>query len=131
VTYAQIRPLNVQGPFPLDSFGIFYPYLPDLAIAQVIFLAGLGAAALGALGLPAAAGGRWLRRAAAIVTAAGLAAAGTGVALAGTARLEADGMVIPALHDAAGDRATAYTPVCSHTAVQVFLQPAYARAWFR
>jgi hypothetical protein len=125
VTYAQVWPLNVQGPFPLDSFGIFYPYLPDLAIAQVMFLAGLGAAALGGLGLPAAAGGRWLRRAAAIVTAAGLAAAGTGVALASTARLEAHGMVIPALHDAASDRATAYTPVCSHTAVPVCLQPAY------
>jgi hypothetical protein len=125
VTYAQIWPLNVQGPFPLDSYGIFYPYVPDLAIAQVMFLAGLGAAALGGLGLPAAAGGRWLRRAAAVVTAAGLAAAGTGVALAGTARLEAHGMVIPALHDAASDRPTPYTPVCSHGAVPVCLQPAY------
>jgi hypothetical protein len=125
VTYAQVWPLNVQGPFPLDSYGIFYPYLPDLAIAQVMFLAGLGAVALGALGLPAVAGGRWLRRAAAVVTAAGLAAAGTGVTLAGTARLEAHGMVIPALHDAASDRATAYSPVCSHTAVPVCLQPAY------
>jgi hypothetical protein len=125
VRYAQIWPLSVQGPFPLDSVGIFYPYVPDLAIAQVMFLAGLGAAALGALGLPAAAGGRWLRRAAAIVTAAGLVAAGSGVALAGTARLEAHGMVIPALHDAASDRPTAYTPVCSHTAVPVCLQPAY------
>jgi len=125
VSYAQIWPLNVQGPFPLDSYGIFYPYVSDLAIAQVMFLAGLGAAALGGLGLPAAAGGRWLRRAAAVVTAAGLAAAGTGVALAGTARLEAHGMVIPALHDAASDRPTPYTPVCSHTAVPVCLQPAY------
>jgi hypothetical protein len=125
VTYAQIWPLNVQGPFPLDACGIFYPYVSDLAIAQLMFLAGLGAAALGALGLPAAAGGRWLRRAAAVVTAAGLVAAGTGVALAGTARLEAHGMVIPALHDAASDQATAYTPVCSHAVVPVCLQPAY------
>jgi hypothetical protein len=125
VSYAQIWPLNVQGPFPLDSYGIFYSYVPDLAIAQVLFLAGLGAAALGGLGLPATAGGRWLRRATAIVTAAGLAAAGTGVALASTARLEAHGMVIPALHDAASDRPTPYTPVCSQTAVPVCLQPAY------
>jgi len=125
VRYAQIWPLNVQGPFPLDSYGIFYPYVPDLAIAQAVFLAGLSAAALGTLGLPAAAGGRWLRRAAAVVTAAGLAAAGTGVALAGTARLEAHGMVIPALHDAASDRAIAYTPVCSHAAVPVCVHPAY------
>jgi hypothetical protein len=122
--YAQIWPLNVQGPFPSDSYGIFYPYLPDLAIAQVMFLAGLAAAALGALGLSGPAGGRWLRAAAAAVTVAGLAAA-TGVGLAGTARLEADGMVIPALHDAASDRPTPYTPVCSGGAVPICLQPAY------
>jgi hypothetical protein len=123
--YAQIWPLNVQGPFPSDSYGIFYPYLPDLAIAQVVFLAGLAAAVLGALGLRAEAGGRWLRGAAAAVTVAGLAAAGTGTALAGTARVEAHGMVIPALHDAASDRPTPYAPVCSHGAVPVCLQPAY------
>jgi hypothetical protein len=123
--YAQIWPLNVQGPFPSDSYGIFYPYLPDLAIAQVLFLAGLAAAALGALGLPAAAGGRWLRGAAAAVTVAGLAAAGTAVGLAGTARLEPHGMVIPALHDAASDRPVPYTPVCAGSAVPICLQPAY------
>ena len=125
VTYAQIWPLNVQGAFPGDAYGIFYPYFPDLPIAQLMFLAGLAAAALGGLGLPAAAGGRWLRGAAAAVTAAGLAAAVTGVVLAGTARLEEHGIVIPALHDAASDRPTPYTPVCSHTAIPICLQPAY------
>jgi hypothetical protein len=125
VTYAQIWPLNVQGAFPSDSYGIFYPYFPDLPITQLMFLAGLAAAALGGLGLPTAAGGRWLRRAAAAVTAAGLAAAGTGVVLAGTARLEAHGIVVPALHDAASDRPTPYTPVCGHTAIPICLQPAY------
>jgi hypothetical protein len=124
-TYAQVWPLNVQGPFPSDSYGIFYPYLPDLAIAQVLFLAGLAGAALGALGLQAGAGGRWLRGAAAAVTVAGLAAAGIATGLAGTARLEANGMVIPALHDAASDRPTPYTPVCSRGAVPICLQPAY------
>jgi len=123
--YGQIWPLNVQGPFPPDSYGIFYPYLPDLAIAQLMFLAGLAAAALGALGLPAAAGGRWLRGAAAAVTVAGLAAAGTATGLAGTARVEAHGMVIPALHDAASDRPARYTPVCRPGTVPVCLQPAY------
>ena len=123
--YAQIWPLNVQGPFPSDSYGIFYPYLPDLAIAQVIFLAGLAAVALGALGLRARAGGRWLRGAAAAVTAAGLVAAGTGTALAGTARLTPHGMVIRALHDAASDRPVPYTPVCSRGGIPVCLQPAY------
>ena len=125
VRYAQIWPLSVQGPFPRNSYGIFYPYLPDLAIAQVMFLAGLAAAALGAIGLPAAAGGRWLRGAAAVVTVAGLAAAGTAVALAGTARVTAHGIVIPALHDAASDRPVPYTPVCRRTAIPVCLQPAY------
>lgn len=125
VTYAQIWPLNVQGAFPPDSYGIFYPYLPDLAIAQLMFLAGLALAALGALGLPAAAGGRWLRGAATAVTAVSLAAAGTAVGLAGTARLEAHGIVIPALHDAASDRLVPYVPVCGHSVVPVCLQPAY------
>ena len=59
------------------------------------------------------------------MTAAGLAAAGTGVVLAGTARLEEHGIVIPALHDAASNRPTPYTPVCSHTAIPICLQPAY------
>ena len=30
----------------------FYPFLPDLSIAQVMFLAGLAVALLGALALP-------------------------------------------------------------------------------
>jgi hypothetical protein len=124
-TYAQIWPLNVQGALPPDSFGVFYPYLPDLAIIQVLFLAGLAVAALGALGLPAAAGGRWLRGAAVALIAAGLLAAGTGVGLAGTARLEAHGIVIPALHDVASDKPVPYTPVCSHGAIPVCLHPTY------
>jgi hypothetical protein len=105
--------------------GIFYPYLPDLAIAQLIFLAGLTAAALGALGLTAASGGPSLRRTAAAVIAAGLLAAGTGAGLVGTARIEVNGVVIPALHDAASDRPVPYTPVCSHSAVPICVHPAY------
>lgn len=121
--YAQILPVNtdILGP----DTGAFYPYQPDVSIAQVMFLAGLAAAALGALGLPAGSGGRWLRRASAAVTAAGLLAAGTGVGLAGTARLEAHGWVIPALHDAASNQPVPYTPVCGHAAVPVCLHPAF------
>jgi hypothetical protein len=124
-TYAQIWPLNVQGALPPDSYGIFYHYLPDLAIAQLMFLGGLAVAALAALGLPAGAGGRWLRGAAATIAAAGLAATGTAVGLAGTARLEAHGIVIPALHDAGSDRPVPYTPVCSLGPVPVCMHPAY------
>ena len=53
--------------------------------------------------------------------------AGTAVALAGIGGLDAHGMIaIPALHDAASDRPLRYTPVCSHTAIPVCLNPAYA-----
>jgi hypothetical protein len=128
-SYWQISPV-VSGPWDAGSdpgVATFYPYLPDLPIAQVMFLAGLTVAVLGALALPGGRGGTWLRRPAAAITAAGLLAAGTAVALAGTGRLDAHGMiVIPALHDAASDRPVSYTPVCSHTRVPVCLNPAYA-----
>jgi len=124
----QISPL-VAGPWQIgadEGVATFYHYLPDLPIAQIMFLAGLTAALLGVLGLPAAAGGRWLRRSAAAVTAAGLLTCGTAVALAGTGRLDAHGMIaIPGLHSAAGDRPVGYAPVCGHTAIPVCLHPAY------
>jgi hypothetical protein len=126
--WAQILPTNSNGNFQLDS-GVLYPYLPDLPIARIMFFAGLTVAVVGLLGLPARVGGPWLRRSAAVVAVAGLAAAGTAVGLAGTARLSAHGMVIPALHDAASDRPIPYTPVCDHAAgVPVCLNPAY-RKW--
>jgi hypothetical protein len=72
-------------------------------------------------------GSRAVRAAAAGVTAAGLAAAVTAVLLAGTATMDAHGMIrIPALHDAANDQPVRFTPVCSHTAIPVCLNPAYA-----
>jgi hypothetical protein len=125
--WALILPTNSNSNYEPAS-GIFYPYLPDLPIARVMFLAGIAVAAVGLLGLPAWAGGPWLRRAAAAVTMAGVAAAGTAVGLAGTARLGPSGMVIPALHDAANDRLIPYTPVCGHAAgTPVCLNPAYRR----
>jgi hypothetical protein len=91
-----------------------------------MFMVGLAAAVLGVLGLPAGAGGRWLRGSAAAVTAVGLLAAGTAAALAGTGRLDAHGMIaIPALHDAANDFPIRYMPVCGHSAIPVCLNPAY------
>lgn len=125
----QISPL-VAGPWQLGpdaGVATFYPYLPDLPIAQVLFLAGLTAAPLGCLGLSAGSGGSWLRRSAAIITVAGLLTSGTAVALAGTGRLDTHGMIaIPTLHDAASDRPIQYTPVCSQTTIPVCLHPAYA-----
>jgi hypothetical protein len=128
-SYWQISPL-VTGPWdtgPDAGVGTFYPYLPDLPIAQVMFLAGLTLAVLGALVLPKGSGGRSLRAAAAAVTAASLLAAGTAAGLAGTGKLDDHGMIaIPALHDGADDRPIHFTPVCSHTAIPVCLNPAYA-----
>ena len=129
--WALILPTNSNGNFDgnagTDS-GIFYPWLPDLPIARIMFLAGIAVAALGLTGLPARAGGQWLRRAAAVLTLAGVASAGTAVGLASTARLSAHGMVIPALHDAANDAPITYTPACGRAAgVPVCLNPAYRR----
>jgi hypothetical protein len=124
-SYWQVSPLTA-GAFDVGAapgVASFYPYLPDLSIAQVMFTAGLTVAVLGALGIPVARM-RWL---AAVITAAGLAAAGTAVALAGTGRLDPHGMiVISALHDAASDQPVRYTPACSSTPIPVCVHPAYA-----
>jgi hypothetical protein len=66
-----------------------------------------------------------VRRAAAVAALAGVAAAGTAVGLADTARLGPHGLVIPALHDAANDRPIAYVPVCAGSGFQVCLNPDY------
>ena len=125
----QISPI-VTGPWDASQnagAGTFYPYLPDLSIAQIMFLAGLTIAALAALALRGGSGGRWLRAAAAFVIAAGMAADVTAVALAGTGTLDPHGMItIPALHDAANDRPAHFSAVCSRTPIPVCLNPAYA-----
>ena len=124
-SYWQISPLTA-GAFDIGAapgVASFYPYLPDLSIAQVMFTVGLTVAILGGLGIPVARM-RWL---AALITAAGLAAAGTAVALAGTGRLDPHGMiVIPALHDSASDQPLRYTSACSRTPIPVCVNPAYA-----
>jgi hypothetical protein len=128
-SYWQITPI-VAGAWdfgPGAGVATFYPYVPDLSIAQVMFLTALTMAVLGGLVLATGSGGRWPRWPAAVVTTAGLIAAGTAVVLAGTGKLDANGMIaIPALHDAANDRPLRYTPVCSHTEIPVCLHPAYA-----
>jgi hypothetical protein len=124
-SYWQVSPLTT-GAFDIGAapgVASFYPYLPDLSIAQVMFTAGLTVAILGGLGIPVARM-RWL---AVVITVAGLAAAGTAVALAGTGRLDPHGMIaIPALHDAASDQPLRYTPACSRTPIPVCVNPAYA-----
>jgi hypothetical protein len=124
----QVSPL-IAGPWELGAnpgIATFHRYLPDLPIVQLMFLAGLTAALLGVLGLPADSGGRWLRRCAAVLTTAGLLAVITATVLAGTGRLDHHGMIaIPALHNPADDRPVGYTPVCSDTPIPLCLHPAY------
>jgi hypothetical protein len=120
--YALISP---QGRAPDVAVGVFSPYLPDLFIAQVMFLGGIALAALGALGLRRASGGPWLRAVAAAVVIAGLAATGTALGLAGTARYEPQGVVIPALHDAGSDRSIPFTAVSSGGGIPILLHPAF------
>jgi hypothetical protein len=125
-----ILPTNSNGSFNgnFQDSGIYYRWLPDLPIARIIFLAGIAIAALGLTGLSSRAGGRWLRRTAAVVTLAGVASAAIAVGLATTARVSSHGVVIPALHDAANDAPIAYTSVCGRAAgVQVCVDPAYRR----
>ena len=121
-TFALLSPMNSA---PHGDVGVFFHYFPDLYIVQIMFFAGIAVAALGGLGLATASGSRTVWRAAAVVTAIGLAAAATGVGLAGTARVEANGVVIPAVHDAASDRPIAYTPVCQQGAIPICVHPAF------
>ena len=128
-SYWQVSPI-VTGPWdlgPQADVATFYPFLPDLSIAQVMLLAGITVALLGVLALPAGSGGQTARAVAAGLTGAGVLAAGTAAGLAGTGTLDAHGMInIPALHDAASDQPLQFTPVCSDTAIPVCLNPAYA-----
>jgi hypothetical protein len=129
-SYWQVSPI-VTGPWDMSTdpgVATFYPYLPDLSIAQIMFLAGLTLAIIaGVLGLPAAAGGRRLRVVSAIAAVVGVATAGTAVVLTGSGSLGPHGMIaIPALHDAADDRPLHFSPVCSRTVIPVCLNPAYS-----
>jgi hypothetical protein len=129
--WALILPTNSHGSFEGSAqadAGIFYPWLPDLPIARIMFLAGIAVAALGLIGVPARAGGPWLRRAAAVLTLAGVALTGTAVGLASTAQQSDHGVVISALHNGADDAPITYIPACGRAAgVSVCLNPAYRR----
>ena len=122
--YPLVIPTSHQ-PLPFDA-GVFFRFPPGLEILQAIVLAGLAITALGALGLPATAGGAWSRRAAVLLTLVGLVGVSTGVGLAGTARLTVHGVEIPALSSTADVRPIPYTPVCSHSAARsVCVHPAF------
>jgi len=136
-SYALLQP--DQGLPRFVETGVFYRVPPDVSIAQLMFMGGLLLVAGGLLGLAPAArvpgvrglslggGRRWLAVLAAAAVGCGVAASATAFSLAGTAKYsQATGWVIPALHDAASDRPVPYTPVCSGSAFDVCLHPAYA-----
>ncbi|HET7012491.1 MAG TPA: hypothetical protein VFI65_01180 [Streptosporangiaceae bacterium] len=125
----QVSPL-VSSPWdigPNAGIATFYPFLPDLAIAQLMFMTGLTLAILAALATAPGSGPSLRRAIAAGLAGAGLLIAGTAVTLTGTGRLGPAGLiVIPDLHDVALDRPLPFSPVCSHDAIPVCLNPAYA-----
>ena len=107
--WALILPTISNGNYEPDS-GIFYPYLPDLPIARMMFLAGIAVAALGLLG-PARPGRRRVAAAGGRSGHAGRGGGGRDRGRAGPDRPAGPhGMVIPALHDAANDRPIALHP---------------------
>jgi ABC-type transport system involved in multi-copper enzyme maturation permease subunit len=131
--------LSTATAVPLGDDGVFYNVAPDLAITQVMFMGGITVALLGLLtlapffrvayrGLLAGVSrtGRWLCVAGVALLAAGVTAAATAFALAGTAQLAVSGWAIPALHDAASDQPVPYTPDCAGTSFKVCVHPAFS-----
>ncbi len=144
-TYALLSPDT--APPQLDA-GVYYPVAPDVAIVQVMFMAGLAVALFGALGLAqgvrelrlgggsaalraaAARGDGWLVRAVAILLiAGGVALSAVAFSLAGTARPDAvaGGWQIPAVHSASTDQPVPYALDCSASGsgFQVCVHPAF------
>jgi hypothetical protein len=143
-TYALLSP---DAGVPQVDAGVSYPVAPDVAIVQVMFMAGLAVALFGVLGLAQglrelrlgggrvalravlAGGDGWLVRAVAfLLVVCGAAASAVGFSLAGTARPDAvsGGWQVPVLHSAASDQPVAFTPDCtSGSAFQVCVHPAF------
>jgi len=112
------------------ALGVFYRVAPDVSIAQVMVMGGVLLAAVGLLarwpspGMPVR---RRLTVTAAILVAAGVAAAAAAFSLTGTARnFFPAGWEIPAVHDAADNQPVPYTPDCAVGAFTVCIHPAFA-----
>jgi hypothetical protein len=124
-TFGRLSPLYPS--IGLES-SVFYAVRPDLTFVQVPCYLGMTVALAGLLTLRGQAGSRQVRRAGAALAAGGLVLITAAFALTSTSRHDHQGVIVPALHDAATDRAIPYTPVCTHSALPVCLHPAYAAA---
>jgi hypothetical protein len=119
--------LSPDNDVPQLDWGVFHPVPPDLSIVQTLFLGGLVVVLLGVLGVLGSVRGAQLRRSAVAVTAVGLAACVAGFALASGATRGGYGYEVPALHDAASDRAIPYTPVCTRgSVIPVCVHPVFS-----
>jgi hypothetical protein len=104
---------------------VFYAPQPDLSMLKIICYLGVLGVALGAGAWYFRANRPSLRRAGTALLAVGLAVTATAGVLDTTARIGSHGVIVPAFHDAAADRAVPYTPVCSRTPLPVCVHPAY------
>jgi hypothetical protein len=103
---------------------VYYATRPDLGLVQITCYLGVAVAALGLTGL-----GVGLRRRIAIgVTVLGVALTATAVGLTATSHRDAQGVVVPLLHNAASDRSVPYTPACGQGAPPMCVHPAYSAA---
>jgi len=104
---------------------VFYAPQPDLAILKIVCYVGVLVLALGLAAWHFRADRPSVRGTGAVLLAAGLAVTAAAGGLDATARFGNHGIIVPAFHNAAADRAVRYTPVCSHTPLPVCVHPAY------
>jgi hypothetical protein len=107
---------------------VFYAIRPGLTYLQISCYLGVAVVAFGLITFRSHAGSPTIRRAGTALTAGGLALATAAFGLASTSHRDGQGVIVPALDDAATDRAISYTPVCTHSPLQVCMHPAYAHA---
>lgn len=121
--------LGVLSPlFPALDLGsaVFYDVRPDLAEAQLLFLAGVLVIAFGALARTTHREGPRSRRGGTVAVVAGLLLISAAATLVATGTTDRRGLTIPLLHNGTGDQPVAYAPACSTGRLPVCVHPAYA-----
>jgi hypothetical protein len=104
---------------------VFYAPQPDLSMLKTVCYLGVLGLALGVTAWYFRADRPSIRRAGAVLLAAGMAVTAVAGGLDTTARSDGHGIIVPAFHNAAADHAISFTPVCSRTRLPVCVHPAY------